>query len=228
MIRINLLAEALAEEESRRRDPVKRAYVVAGLLLGLTVVWLMYARGRATKAEDLMGDLELKWTKLKPRCAEITNNRVRTREIDRIVLPSLERLSTNRLLWSHTLEALQYCVISNIEVTELHGQHTYSKKGYSVDVLARAISGPPRVTSVTETVTLTLKCNDLAPDALRNHIRFMDNLVTNQYFRERLRKTQPYEPQGIKTPGDPDNLKKKPGIFSFVSYFAPQTRTTCN
>lgn len=222
MIRINLLAETLAEEEMRRRDPVKRAYVVAALLFGLTVGWLLHARSNATKAEDQLRDLELKWTKLKPRCGQVTNNRVRTREIDKIVLPALERLATNRFLWSHTLDALQYCMIPDIEVTELLGRHSYSNKGYSVDpITKKAIEY--RVTSVTETVTLTLKCSDFAPESARNHIRYMDNLVSFQYFRERLRKMTPYEPLGIKTLGDP--AAHKPGIFTFTCYFAPQTRT---
>jgi len=227
MIRINLLAEALAEEELRRKDPVKRAYIAAGLLVGLTVGWLLYAQKQTTKAVDTAAALQLQWTKLRPRYADVTNNRVRTREIDAVVLPSLNRLSTNRFLWSHVLDALQYCMITNIEVTELIGRHSYSNKSYSVDVFGRAISGPPRVTSVTEIVTLTLSCHDLAPDALLNHITFMEYLVSDRFFKERLRKPTPYVP-GVKTPGDPANPKKSPGTFSFTCYFTPLTRTTCD
>jgi len=227
MIRVNLLAEALAEEELRRKDPVKRAYIAAGLLVALTVGWLLYAQKQATKAVDLVAELDLKWTKLRPRCADVTNNRVRTREIDRVILPSLNRLSTNRFLWSHVLDALQYSMITNIEVTELQGRHSYSNKSYVVDVLGRAIAGPPRVTSVTETVTLMLTCRDYAPDAAANHITFMEYLVRDRFFLERLRKPTPYEP-GVKTPGDPANPKKNPGVFSFTCYFAPLTRTTCD
>ena len=38
-IRINLLAEALAEEDLRRRDPVKRAIYGGALLVALSLVW---------------------------------------------------------------------------------------------------------------------------------------------------------------------------------------------
>ena len=38
-IRINLLAESLAEEDSRRRDPVKRAIYIGALLVVLSLVW---------------------------------------------------------------------------------------------------------------------------------------------------------------------------------------------
>ncbi|HUC84583.1 MAG TPA: hypothetical protein VL970_05265, partial [Candidatus Acidoferrales bacterium] len=38
-IRINLLSEALAEEELRRRDPVKRAIYGGAFLVALSLVW---------------------------------------------------------------------------------------------------------------------------------------------------------------------------------------------
>jgi len=38
-IRINLLAEALAEEDLRRRDPVKRAIFIGAFLVALSLVW---------------------------------------------------------------------------------------------------------------------------------------------------------------------------------------------
>jgi hypothetical protein len=225
MIRINLLAEELAAAELRRRDPVKRAYFAAGLLAGLTVAWVMYAHSKAAKSDDQLHNLDAQWKKLKTQFRDVTNNRAMTCQIEKTVLPALEKLATNRFLWSHALDALQYCMIDEIELTELLGRHSYSNKGYSVDPITHK-TGEFKATSVTEIVTLTLKCNDLAPDAARNHIRFMDNLVTNRYFQENLRKRTPYEPLAVKTPGDPAN--HKPGVFSFTCYFAPQTRTTCD
>src|SRR5580692_6815825 len=38
-IRINLLAEALAEEDLRRRDPVKRAIYGGAFVVALSLVW---------------------------------------------------------------------------------------------------------------------------------------------------------------------------------------------
>jgi hypothetical protein len=38
-IRINLLAESLAEEDLRRRDPVKRSIIAGGLLVAISLVW---------------------------------------------------------------------------------------------------------------------------------------------------------------------------------------------
>ena len=38
-IRINLLSEALAEEDLRRRDPVKRAIFIGVFLVALSLVW---------------------------------------------------------------------------------------------------------------------------------------------------------------------------------------------
>jgi len=38
-IRLNLLAEAQAAEEARRRDPVKRAIWIGALLVSVVLVW---------------------------------------------------------------------------------------------------------------------------------------------------------------------------------------------
>ena len=45
-IRINLLAEQLAEEDARRRDPVKRTAWVAGVVVALMGIWSLYLQGR--------------------------------------------------------------------------------------------------------------------------------------------------------------------------------------
>lgn len=199
--------------------------VGALLLLGLTVAGAIYARSRATKAADLVPDLRAKWLSLLTApYFEARNNRAKTREIERIVLPSLERFSTNRFLWSQPLAALQGCTMTNIEVTELLGTHSLTMSGEDTAALRRPISF--RATSITEIVTLTLRGRDFAPDAERNHIKFMDCFMSNQYFRERLRKTRPYEMLGTKTPGEP--AAHRPGVFAFRCYFEPKTRTTCN
>lgn len=41
-IRLNLLAEAQAMEEMRRRDPVKRAIWVGSLLVAVALAWAGY------------------------------------------------------------------------------------------------------------------------------------------------------------------------------------------
>lgn len=42
-IRINLLNEALAEEDMRRRDPVKRAIFIGVFLVAVSLVWFSSA-----------------------------------------------------------------------------------------------------------------------------------------------------------------------------------------
>ena len=55
-IRINLLAEAQALEEMRRKDPVKRAALAAGALVCLALVYSSYLQLRAGIARVLSGE----------------------------------------------------------------------------------------------------------------------------------------------------------------------------
>ena len=57
-IRLNLLAEAQAAEEMRRRDPVKRALWVAALIVALMLVWSSYLQLRATLANSVVTRIE--------------------------------------------------------------------------------------------------------------------------------------------------------------------------
>ena len=51
-IRLNLLAEAQAAEEARRRDPVKRAILAAAFLVAIMLAWSSWLQGRAMLASN--------------------------------------------------------------------------------------------------------------------------------------------------------------------------------
>src|SRR5712671_6343941 len=57
-IRINLLAEAQALEELRRRDPVKRAIWVAVAIGGIVLGWSGYLQAKAVGAKVEVSRLE--------------------------------------------------------------------------------------------------------------------------------------------------------------------------
>src|SRR5438552_16458737 len=57
-IRINLLAEAQALEELRRRDPVKRAIWIAAAIGGIVLGWSGYLQAKAVGAKVEVSRLE--------------------------------------------------------------------------------------------------------------------------------------------------------------------------
>jgi hypothetical protein len=70
-IRINLLAEAQAAEELRRRDPVKRVIFCGALMVALMVVWSSSLKLRAMLANKEVMDRQ-------------TEVEVRTNEFQRV------------------------------------------------------------------------------------------------------------------------------------------------
>src|ERR1041385_134277 len=109
-IRLNLLAEAQAAEDWRRRDPVKRALWVAALLVSLMLVWssslqlkaMMVSRD-VSKAENLMKSFTNDF-------AQVIQNQRKTEEI-RHKLASLQALAADRFLQANTLNALQQSIV---------------------------------------------------------------------------------------------------------------------
>jgi hypothetical protein len=123
-IRINLLAEAQALEEIRRRDPVKRSIFIGVGLVALVLVWsssLMF-KTIVEKSDQSRLDAELN---------SRTNDYRQILENDRKLneyqqkLVALHRLSTNRFLMGNLLDAMQKCMVDNAQLVRLRLDQTY-------------------------------------------------------------------------------------------------------
>ena len=124
-IRINLLAEAQATEEARRRDPVKRGIWIGVFLVFLVLLYIgkLYADIIIESiAYDRLND---RWKKISPNSMAVSTNLAKIATIDRR-LAELDRLSTNRFYWGTLLNALQQSVIDDIQVTSFRGVQEYS------------------------------------------------------------------------------------------------------
>jgi len=123
-IRINLLAEAQAAEEARRRDPVKLSIWIGSFVVCLVALWifklqldLLFAN-RTFRAEEKM------WENLqKPYYEALTNRATITRMEAK--LASLNRLSTNRFLWGTLLDALQQVSVEGVVVKNIKGTQSF-------------------------------------------------------------------------------------------------------
>src|SRR5438309_750863 len=96
-IRLNLLAEAQAAAEMRRRDPVKRALWLSGLLIALVLVWSGYLYLKSLVANNDLGRVEAQMMTHTNKYQQILSDQERTDEI-RMKLRALNELATNRFL----------------------------------------------------------------------------------------------------------------------------------
>src|SRR2546425_1570668 len=105
-IRINLLAEAQAAEELRRKDPVKRAILAGSLLVVLVLFWISSLQIKIITAKSGLKDLQLKWNSIDKSYQEAVESKRKSIEVDG-KLAALQQLKTNRFLWGTCLNAFQ-------------------------------------------------------------------------------------------------------------------------
>jgi hypothetical protein len=222
-IRINLLAEAQALEEQRRRDPVKRV-ILAGIV-GVAVI-LAYSSSLFVKSMVANSQLSTLEGNLNSR----TNEYRQIIESQRMLLEgkqkleALHQLATNRFLVGNLLNALQKIAVDNVQLVRLKIDQTYllteaAKPKSSTDRSA----GKPA--TATEKIVLTLNAKDTssAPGSAVNYYNYQEALSTAPYFQEALGKTNGFRLANLGTPqADPDG---KPFVlFTLEARFPEKTR----
>ncbi|HEY3853664.1 MAG TPA: hypothetical protein VGO67_04640 [Verrucomicrobiae bacterium] len=181
-IRINLLAEAQAAEELRRKDPVKRGVWIAGFLVCLVLLWLLKLQCDIWFDQKDLAQINGRWTEIKANYAAVTNNEIKTAEIDK-KLAALDNLSTNRFLWAPVLNALQKCVVNNVQVTRFVGEQTYTAEAaHDVGSGATKKTVPG---GMVEKVSLFIDARDSDANQ-QNYTRFKESLCGDDFFVKKL------------------------------------------
>src|SRR5438128_2072562 len=105
-IGINLLAEAQAIEEQRRRDPVKRVVLAGIILVALILVW---SSSLLAQMISRRGELSRSEAEVKNGAAEYAQILLSRKKLDenKQKLEALYQLATNRFLMGTLLNALQ-------------------------------------------------------------------------------------------------------------------------
>src|SRR5436189_254317 len=101
-IRINLLAEAQAAEESRRKDPVKRVALAAISLILVVVLWASMLQLKILSAKSDLDSVEIKWKSIEKNYQEAVDFQRRGIEAEQ-KLSALRQMTTNRFLWATVL-----------------------------------------------------------------------------------------------------------------------------
>jgi hypothetical protein len=114
-LHLNLLAEAQAEEELRRRDPVKRGVWAAAFLVGLVFLWAGLLEFKIIRQQSQLSDLEVRLALQNKSYEKITQNEKELANIS-TTLKDLERFSTNRFLWGNVLNALQKSTVPDVQL----------------------------------------------------------------------------------------------------------------
>jgi hypothetical protein len=220
-ITINLLAEAHAMEELRRRDPVKRV-ILAGIV-GVAVILTWSSLLLATKISR-NGDLSREQSEVKSQASEyaqILQSR-KSLEEGKVKLDALYLLATNRFLMGSLMNAMQ-APIANVQLVRFRVSQNYIVQE---EVKARVVDGEQitaRPARSTEKIVITLNAKDTSPVSGDAVNKYRDSLSTAPYFQDLLGKGNEFRLTQRGTP-QTDNDGKSYVLFTVEAYLPDKTR----
>ncbi|HEU0037915.1 MAG TPA: hypothetical protein VFR76_01450 [Verrucomicrobiae bacterium] len=186
-IRLNLLAEAQATEDMRRRDPAKRVIWAAGLLIASMLVWSSSLFLRGMLANRDLGTVQIQMNTRTNQYQHVLDNQKKAAEI-KMKLEALHRLATNRFLNGTLLNALQQTADEDVQLVHLKVEHVYVTVEETKPRTNASKVLPPKPASTTEKIVVTLDGKDLSPSG-DQYDKFKDALASNPYFQGVLGKT---------------------------------------
>jgi hypothetical protein len=220
-IRINLLAEAQANEELRRKDPVKRSAWIAGFFVSLVLLWILKLQCDIWFDQKDLARINGRWTEIKSNYAAVTNNVLKTAEIDQ-KLAALDELETNRFLWAPVLNALQKTVINDVQVLHIKGQQIYAKE--DARQIGNSAGSKTVPASMTEKISLFIDAKDCNAGQ-ENYTKYKEALCESEFFVKSLGRRDGFVIEGTlsQPTADPSDPSRTFITFALVSHF-PEVR----
>jgi hypothetical protein len=216
-IRINLLAEAIAVEDLRRKDPVKRAAFAGAFLVALSLVWFSSVWLTYIVAKQNLNHLESEIQTHTNDFAVVQNNLKKIADIQSR-MDALDRLSAARFLQGNFMNTLQQTHAPNIQLSRLRVDQSYT-----ATVPAVPKGAPARPPEIREHITLLIDAKDFSPNPGDQINHFKDALLQQDLLKSRVDATN-----GIRLTGPPSALQtpldSKPYVmFTFECRFLDKT-----
>jgi len=223
-IRLNLLAEAQAAEEARRRDPVKRAVWVAALVIVAILGWSSSLQLKAMLIHSDVSRLEAQINSHASQYSFILDNQNKAADINR-KLTALRQLSANRLLNGTLLNAMQQTTLDEVQLLRLRVEQTYvAFAGTKSRTNDNKVLIPGKPPTATEKTLLTLEGSDAAPNPGDGLNRYKDALANNAYFKQVLVKTNGISLKSLAPPQISTLTGKRSVLFTLECRYPEITR----
>lgn len=222
-IRINLLAEAQALEDFRRRDPVKRAIWAGLFLVFLMLAWCSSLQLKAMIAKGQLARIEGEISTRTNEYGTALDNQRKLAEATR-KLDALQQLTTNRLLYGTLLNALQHSTVDNVQVRRFQVEQTYATTAAvkpKTNAHHRIILGKPA--TATEKIVLRIDAKDSGPNPGDQVNKFKQALTNCPYFHAVLGKTNEVRLTNL-SPPQQNNDSKPYVLFSLECRYPEVTR----
>jgi hypothetical protein len=222
-IRLNLLAEAQAAEEQRRRDPVKRAVWIAALLIALMLGWASSLQLKALLAKQQLGKITDQMSACTNEYRKVVEGKARIADINRKLI-ALHSLSTNRFLYGNLMNALQQAVMDDIQLSSVKVDQNYvfveATKSKTND--NAVIPGKPATS--TERILITLEGSDSSASPGDQVTKFKEFLGKHSYFQSALGQTNQISLKSLSAPTISPDTGRAMVLFSLEARFPAKTR----
>jgi hypothetical protein len=223
-IRLNLLAEAHAAEDLRRRDPVKRALCLAGLVIALMLAWSSFLQLRATLASSEVTGIEAQMSARTNEFRQILDNQKKAAEIND-KLRVLRQLAASRFLNGNLLNALQQTTAEEVQLIRLRVDQLYTTvEGTKTHTNDNNVVIKGRPPTTIEKIVLHLEGLDLSPSVGDQVNRFKSVLTSNAYFGNMLTKTNPVNLKSLSPPQVAPVTGKPCEMFNLECRYLEKTR----
>jgi len=222
-IKINLLAEALADEDLRRRDPVKRSIFLGAFLIVLSLVWFssillvhVIANQELTRVQAEIQSHTNDYSQVQIKLKKIADAQKR--------LEALQKLSDSRFLQGNLMNAFQQLYVPNVQLTRLRIDQTYTVAGGTAGGANPDGGGTPaRPGSATEKILITMDAKDYSANSGDAVNRFQDALSKQAYFKSSLNPTNGIRLANLSAPQS--SFDSKPYVlFTMECRFSDKAR----
>jgi hypothetical protein len=187
-INLNLLAETQLAEDSRRRDPVKRAIYAGSFLVVLALVWwssllleVVIKRSELNQIQAQILARTNEWQVVLDGQKKISDARSR--------LAALQQLSQARFLQGNFLNAVQHLNFDGVQLASMKAAQSFLMNPGTPGQTNSGRVALGRPASSTEKIVLTLDARDVSASPGDQVNKFKESVANQNYFKTILNKT---------------------------------------
>ncbi len=187
-IRINLLAEAQAAEDLRRRDPIKRVIFWGVLVVALMLAWWSWLQLRVMVANQHLSQVQAQIQSHTNAYQVVVVGQRKINEAKQS-LAALQKLTSSRFLQGDLLEALQRATVPGVQLMRLRVDQTYVATEAGASDAGDTVIRPVRAGTVAESIVVSLDARDFSGSLGDQVNKFKDVISQEPYFQAELDKT---------------------------------------
>jgi hypothetical protein len=219
-IRINLLAEAQAAEELRRKDPVKRTIWGGVVAVCVVLVWSSSLQVKVMTQNGKLNGLEAALASRTNTYQQVLKDKKKLAETTE-KMGALTQLATNRFLQGQLLDALQHATVDGIQLTRVKIEQSYDV----TPATKAADNKPAKPGKSVEKIMLILEAKDTSANPGGDQVnKFKETLAQNPYFKARNVTTNEVLLKNLATPQLDQDTGKPFVQFTFECKYPDKTR----